>query len=147
HTQIYFIGWERSEDDYEEDIINFFDAGQFPHDITVWHAYTLGLNLHLSETGLPQDYIKLNYDRFHFYPAQLLCRYLDNDSANNAASFDINGSDAHIPMSLSTMVCATVLWRAVAKHPSIIHIPEYEEVLSGPVLDMCYELIDYMSNT
>jgi hypothetical protein len=127
--QTAFTDWDVSGD-YEDVITHFYFAGDFPHDPIIWTAYKFGLSRHLEDSGLPEDYIKANYDRHHFYPAQLLGRLLDDEDGEDHAN-------------VTPLITALFVWKAVAADNDIIYMEEMEEMLPSAVLDIVYDLIDY----
>jgi hypothetical protein len=126
-----FTPWLPS-DDYEEDIINFYECGHFPHEPELLEAYKLGLSYHLAGTDLPEDYIKANFDRHHYYPAQLLSQHLSDDAEGEHTN-------------VTALISALFVWKALAANPDIVYQPELETILTPTVLDICYEIADYQN--
>lgn len=105
----------------------FFQETGLPQSRHIWHAYLLGQQSYLLNTGLPEDFRNVHYKMNCMMPAGLLAKFgegfLDDDDKIPAA-----------------VIAAALAWQSVRDNPNL---SMRDDVFTPRTLDAIYDVIEY----
>ena len=105
----------------------FYDDTGLPADKRIWHAYLVGYQNYLLNTGLEEELRHGYYQVNSMYPAKILAKYGDGS---------LDDEDA-LP---ANVFIAALTWQSVRDNPDLA---KNDQVFDNASLDIIYDMIEY----
>ncbi len=106
----------------------FYEESGLPAERAIWHAYLIGHQAYMLNTGLPDDLRQSHYKMNCLLPAKILAKHGDG-------FFEESGEG--VP---TAVYVAALTWQAVRDNPQIVL---NERIFNNQALDIIYDMIDY----